>query len=220
MGDKRIGSIQQALTDLGYNSGKVDGEFGPNTKAALTALIAAGGLPASHPSVSATPPWVAEMLRRKGLHEVNDKTTLVQWLRSDGKTLGDPSKLPWCADAVQTAIALTLPGETLPASLRQNPYWAKNWADFGAPCTLQVGAVVVFSREGGGGHVGFLLGRDPSTGYLVVLGGNQKNSISIAPMNPKNLIGARWPLSYPAPGRPTLPALSATGKPLESGEMA
>lgn len=220
MGDRRLNAIQQALTDLGYDLGPVDGLFGPRTKAALLSLVASGGLPASQPSISATPPWVAELLRRKGLHEVNDKTSLMQWLRSDGRTLGDPSKLPWCGDAVETAIKLTLPGEVFPAVLQQNPYWAKNWAFFGKEVTLQQHAVGVFSRAGGGGHVAFIMGRDPATGNLVVLGGNQKNMVSFSLISPMNLIGVRWPLSYPAPQKAWLPDMKVDGKPLSSGEMA
>lgn len=219
MGDKRLSAIQQGLTDLGYDPGPVDGMFGPRTKAAMTGLIAANGLPASHPNAGAVAPWFAEMLRRKGLHEGTDNTTLMKWLRSDGRTLGDPSKLPWCGDAVETAIRLTLPGEVFPPALQDNPYWAKNWAQFGVPVPLQQYAIVVFSRNGGG-HVGFLAGRDPVSGSLIVLGGNQRNRVVFAPISPMKLIGTRWPSSYPVPKERVMPDMKADGTTLSSGDMA
>jgi len=49
-------------------------------------------------------PWMVEAKKVMGLHENRDRAVLAKWLKSDGKTLGDPSKLPWCGDFVDTAI--------------------------------------------------------------------------------------------------------------------
>src|SRR5690606_32813343 len=123
-----------------------------------------------------TPPWYSLALTKMGLIETRDNKELREFLRSDGATLGDPAKLPWCGDFVETCIAVTLPDEALPS----NPYWALNWLKFGRsiPTTqAYLGAVAVFKREGGG-HVGFVAGHDKS--YVHVLGGNQSNSVSIS----------------------------------------
>lgn len=106
-----------------------DGIAGPKTWAALAdALRSAGKPPATTvPRAAPPPPWHEELLRRNGLHEARDRTGLMAWLRSDGKTLGDPSKLPSCGDAVETYIALTSPDEPLPV----NPYLARNWFKLG-----------------------------------------------------------------------------------------
>lgn len=66
-----------------------DGDFGPKTLAASMALL---------PEVLASDelPWIREMKSVFGLHEVRDRIALKAWLVSDGKTLGDPSQLPWC----------------------------------------------------------------------------------------------------------------------------
>jgi uncharacterized protein (TIGR02594 family) len=143
------------------------------------------------------PPWYQELLRRKGLHEVRDRTGLMAWLRSDGKTLGDPAKLPWCGDAIETAMALTLPTEPLPS----NPYLARNWLKFGVPLGRPaLGAVIVFwrgSKAGTSGHVGFYAGEDAQAYH--VLGGNQSNAITIARLDKARLLGFRWPAKFPLP---------------------
>lgn len=140
------------------------------------------------------PPWFELCLRKKGLHEGRDFEELRRFLKSDGKTLGDPRKLPWCGDLVETCIALTLPKEILPG----NPYWARNWATFGRPTDASyVGAVLSFTRPGGGGHVCFSAGKEGK--YLKCAGGNQSNSISITRIAASRLIAARWPLTYPLP---------------------
>lgn len=138
-------------------------------------------------------PWLSELRTVFGLHEIRDKAQLAAWLKSDGKTLGDPSALPWCGDAAETAIARSLPDEPRPKPLAQNPYWARNWASFGMPCRPAFGAIAVFERSGGGGHVGFLVGQDRTAFH--VLGGNQGDSVSVVRIAKARLIATRWPLT-------------------------
>jgi uncharacterized protein (TIGR02594 family) len=128
-----------------------------------------------------------------GLHETRDRAVLAKWLKSDGKTLGDPSKLPWCGDFVDTAIELALPDEPRPGKLGENPYWALNWLLFGKACNPAYGAVVAFERPGGG-HVGFLVGQDEKRFY--VLGGNQGDTVSVTPIDRGRARGYRWPTTY------------------------
>lgn len=151
----------------------------------------------------AMPPWVLEGLRIKGWHERADNADLRAWLKSDGKTLGDPAVLPWCGDFAETCIRLALPGEAFPGDLGRNPYWALHWRQFGIPCDPCLGAVVSISREGGG-HVGFAVGQDATR--IFVLGGNQSNEVSVAPIEKSRFIAAswRWPSTHTGarnPGR-------------------
>ncbi len=142
------------------------------------------------------PAWFKEIERKKGLHEVHHKKTLWDWLRSDKRTLGDPSKLPWCGDAVDTAIRLTLPNEKTPA----NPYLARNWLKWGTKTKPVLGAVLVFDggkRPPPSGHVGFYAGEDAT--HYHVLGGNQSNAITVMRLAKSRLLGARWPLTAPPP---------------------
>lgn len=209
--------MQARLKDLGYYSGEIDGQAGPKTEAATSAFKAAHGFvsrPYPGPLTIATmfgegakqaavapagvPPWYAEMASHIGLHERNDNAELRAWLRSDGSTVGDPAQIPWCGDAVQTAIANTLPDEKLP----DNPYLALNWTKFGRPCPPAIGAVLVFHNGNPAsmyGHVCLLAGEDSTTYHC--LGGNQSNAVTITRILKSRLRknGMRWPLTYPLP---------------------
>jgi uncharacterized protein (TIGR02594 family) len=160
-------------------------------------------------------PWIVEGKKVWGLHEVNDNAKLKQWLRSDGKTLGDPKALPWCGDYTETAIKNSLPNEPFPGALGKNPYWARNWLHFGIQTTPVYGAVGVFSR-GKGGHVGFLVGEDTADYY--VLGGNQSDSVNIVRISKSRFLGARWPSTFKNPNRP-LQKMNASSIPRSTNEF-
>lgn len=226
--------VQAALLSLGFDPGPIDGVTGAKTRAAVKAFQKAAGIPydgiagpktwealarmLGKPAPVKPPPplWYEELLRRKGLHEVRDRSALMAWLRSDGKTLGDPARLPWCGDAIQTCLALTLPDETQPV----NPYLARNWLKFGVELkTPALGCIVVFwrgSKAGTSGHVGLYAGED-AQGYLHVLGGNQSDAITIARLDKTRLLGMRWPATYPKPTTGRV-LLSASGAPVSTDE--
>jgi len=141
------------------------------------------------PSEDLLPPWIEDVNRHIGLHEKSDNRALSKYLQSDGTTLGDPSKHPWCGDLVETAIKNTLPNEQIP----NNPYWARNWANFGVETEPRLYCLLVFTR-GNGGHVGFMVGETDK--YYIVRGGNQSNRITDSKYAKSRLIAARWPLTY------------------------
>lgn len=168
-----------------------DGIVGPKTLRALDISQAA-----VKPVPSVTIPslsWMDIALSKIGLHEVGNNKTLADFLKSDGHALGDPAKLPWCGDFVETSLRLAIPGLKVPA----NPYWALNWATWGEAVDPQYGAVLSFERAGGG-HVGFYVGEN-STSYLV-LGGNQSNTVSKAYVAKSQLRGSRMPPGYQSRG--------------------
>jgi uncharacterized protein (TIGR02594 family) len=188
--------IQQLLKDMNHDPGPIDGLWGNRTKAALESLIQWEGKPlrvASTNSKNDELPWITEGKKVFGFHEVRNNAELRKWLRSDGKTLGDPKVLPWCGDFTETAIKNALPTEPFTGRMGENPYWARNWLEFGRSCPAIYGCIGVFSR-GTGGHVGFLVGED-STDYYV-FGGNQSDSVNIVRIDKKRLLGTRWPLTY------------------------
>lgn len=220
--------IQRRLKALGYDPGPLDGVMGRKTTAAIAAFQEAEGLAIKWPGTvgpttiaalfgasggtkqpgpiapAVAIPWYDLALRKKGLHEARDYSDLSKFLKSDGKTLGDPRQLPWCGDFVETCIAVSLPGEALPV----NPYLARNWLQFGKSVKPTLGAVLVFWRgspNGASGHVGFAAGESATNYY--VLGGNQSNAVTIAPIAKSRLLGARWP-STVTPPRIHLPAAS------------
>ena len=100
-------------------------------------------------------------------------------------------------------------------SLPKHWYRARAWLDWGVPCSPVPGCVVVFNggpKRPGAGHVGFLLGRD-ERGRLMVLGGNQGNSVNVAPFDPARVLGYRWPANTAFPASTTLPLLASNGAP-------
>tara|TARA_R110002126_G_scaffold290704_4_gene448309 strand:+ start:13480 stop:14169 length:690 start_codon:yes stop_codon:yes gene_type:complete len=200
---------QQTLNVMGFDAGPNDGIFGRETSKGVTAFQKAKKLRVTgtlDPETVAVllgeefdmPPWMIEIERVRGLHEVRHRSLLMRWLASDGATLGDPAKNPWCGDAVQTPLLLTLPNEPVPT----NPYLAANWTKFGQPCTPQLGAVLVFWRgspTSWKGHVTFYIGEDAT--HYICLGGNQSNMIRYSRIAKNRLRenGCRWPLSYSGP---------------------
>ena len=207
MSSNAMKNIQRGLADLGHDPGPIDGLWGRRTESAVRSILAAGGRVAQADPL-ADLPWMIEAKRVLGRHEVRDNGWLRAWLRSDGKTLGDPAKLPWCGDFVETCIRLALPGEPFPGALGQNPYWARNWLHLGGDIAPCYGAVVVFER-GSGGHVGFAVGQDATA--LHVLGGNQSNAVTVARIAKTRLLGARWPAAFARPSAPRLPRMTVGG---------
>lgn len=213
---EEVEEVQKRLLAHGFDPGPADGIIGPRTNAAISAFKKSIGFVA-RPWVGkmtwdrlmaaptndndTLPPWVLDGLRIKGWHERTHNADLRAWLKSDGSTLGDPAVLPWCGDFVHTAIRLALAGEPFPGDLGKNPYWALNWRQFGVACDPCVGAVVSITRSGGG-HVGFAIGQDASR--IFVLGGNQGNMVSVAPIEKSRFSSAswRWPSTYSGSRKP------------------
>lgn len=232
--------LQRALQKLGLYRGQIDGDIGPKTNAAviafkrnhslrprpyvgpitLEALRAAVREPMPEKfgrDTAPEPPWLVEISKVMGLHEQSDNAELRAWLRSDGSTLGDPAVYPWCGDAAITALELTLSDEPLPDDLERNPYWARNFKDYGIKCGHVRGAVASFSR-GKGGHVGFVVGYDPVKKRFLVRGGNQSNAVTDTWIAASRLLALRWPITWPAAYQRALPLLDASGAYLSTNE--
>lgn len=214
--------IKPLQRDLGFTGADVDGVRGPKTNSALFAQADLGNLKVIKPIVSGgvtlmpdEPPWITALKVAFGWHEVHDRDKLSVWLRSDGKTLGDPSKEPWCGDATETSMKNA--GFALDPKVAANPYWARNWLFFGVSVDpIPFGAVLVFERDGGFGHVGYGIGQDSDEYY--VLGGNQSNMIGISRLAKNRLLGARMPANYNKPFR-ALPIMSAGSIPKSVNEF-
>ena len=209
-----LNALQQALLDNGYDPGLIDGIRGPKTEKAAKDWLEKKPFTAKQPIIE--PPWVTEMMEAFGLHEARDNAALRKWLRSDGKTLGDPAKLPWCGDGMDTALWLALPDEPRPGVLGENPYWALNWGVLGVKCDLCYGAIASFQRQGGG-HVGILDGQDAT--HLRVLGCNQSDSCGFTWIAKSQLKAVRWPSTFSNPNIP-LPFKKRDGTPAKSSDLA
>jgi uncharacterized protein (TIGR02594 family) len=147
------------------------------------------------------PRWLTHARQYIGVAEIpgakSDPWIKAMWLKLKGgawfwKTYGeDDSRLPWCGGfAAYCMDACQIPAPKNYAS-------ASGWLDWGVPLPqAMVGCVVVFTRNGGG-HVGFVVGKD-KLGNLLVLGGNQGDKVSIRAFPLARVAGYRWPEPGPA----------------------
>lgn len=118
--DDAIRLIQRSLDKLGLAPGAIDGQWGVWATCALKHLIAANG----RPDAIAPPgslPWITEAKTAPGRTEARDRSGLMDWLKCNGRSLGDPGKNPWCGDFVETCIRVSLPDVPLPGVLGANP---------------------------------------------------------------------------------------------------
>ena len=138
-----------------------------------------------------TPPWVETARKYIGLTEIPGKAThptIRKWL-IDLKAWWQDDETPWCGTFI--GAVMREQGIALP----KHWYRAKAWADWGTPLpTPRFGCVVVFERTGGG-HVGIVVGVDRS-GRLMVLGGNQSNSVNVAPFDRSRVLAYRAPPGF------------------------
>lgn len=114
-----------------------------------------------------------------------DNQTIVAYAHDIGLKGINDDETPWCAIFVYWVLkkcGLPYSGDAR----------ALSFLNYGlAVDKPEPGDIVVFSREGGKGHVAFFLGYSSDRNSLFVLGGNQGNSVSIATYNQSNLLGFR-----------------------------
>jgi uncharacterized protein (TIGR02594 family) len=210
-----VARIQHELARRGFDPGGIDGINGPRTRAAVRRFQSAAGLlvdgivgpqtlealfDAAPPALAAADdpaiPWFQEARRLIGVREKvgpANEPMIIDWATKAGIDYRSDD-IPWCGLFVAHCVSSTLVDEPLP----NNPLGARTWQRFGAPCAVQLGAILVFWRgreDGWLGHVGFYAGED-AAGYHV-LGGNQGNSVSITRIATNRLLGARWPATAP-----------------------
>lgn len=134
------------------------------------------------------PIWIAEARKHIGVREIpgeQHEPMILRWWKAIKRGGIKTDEVPWCAAFVGGCLeAVGI------ASSRYES--AKSYMNWGIPVKYPChGCIVVFSREGGG-HVGFVVGVDERQ-RLMVLGGNQKNMVSIAPFERIRVVGYRWP---------------------------
>ena len=152
-------------------------------------------------------PWIASARQYIGVREVpgpKNNAVIAGWL-SRLKAWWSDDETPWCGTFAATCV--TEAGLTPPKD------WYRATAWLALPVSLSrpaYGCIVVFTRQGGG-HVGFVVGKDKA-GNLMVLGGNQGDAVNIKPFAVSRAAGYRWPSAYPSAGRFNLPVLDSDGK--------
>lgn len=134
---------------------------------------------------------LTEALKRIGIKafpgKTNNSPSILSWLKRLVPTAAE-DEINWCSafahDVVTTALETQLP--QIDAS-------ARSWLKYGIPTeTPQMGDMVIFWREdpkSWKGHIGIYI-RDNGV-YVWVLGGNQSQTVSIAPYEKSKVLGYR-----------------------------
>ena len=151
------------------------------------------------------PRWLAAARALIGVREVpgpKHSSVILSWIKVLSGWFRD-DETPWCGTFVAYCIR---EAGLVPV---KNWYRARAWIGWGKPCMPCLGAIGVFSREGGG-HVGLLVGQTRDRQWLLVLGGNQGNAVSIMALSKDRLIAARWP-STGEPIGDLLPSMARAG---------
>jgi uncharacterized protein (TIGR02594 family) len=174
--------------------------------------------PPSSPASPSAPRWYGLARSLIGTREIvgaQHSPTIMGWIAGLGaKVLGitvRDDETPWCATFMAHVMA-TSGIAPPPIAVR-----AASWANWGRELIApRLGAVLVFTRQGGG-HVGIYVGERSDA--FRVLGGNQDNAVTETWIAKTRLAkgGIRWPAGELLPGGGRV-LLSNDGAPLSRNE--
>jgi uncharacterized protein (TIGR02594 family) len=147
-------------------------------------------------TLSSKIPWLETAKSEIGLKEIPGRRhnkEIMSWSKEGlPKWIADfytKDEIPWCG----LWIAHLMVENNIKVNIK-NPLSARAWNKFGVKCSPQLGAIMVFSRKGGG-HVGLYISEDSK--YYHILGGNQSNMVNVTKIAKSRFLGARWPKNYP-----------------------
>ena len=139
------------------------------------------------------PRWLTHARQYIGVAEIpglKHEPKILQWWKAIKRGGIKTDEVPWCA----AFVGALLEDVGVPSTRYES---AASYLKWGVPLQqAMVGCVVVFTRNGGG-HVGFVVGKD-KLGNLLVLGGNQGDKVSIRAFPLARVAGYRWPEPGPA----------------------
>jgi uncharacterized protein (TIGR02594 family) len=146
------------------------------------------------------PAWIAEARKLIGLREIKGSQhspEILQMWRDIKRAGIKDDETAWCAAFTGAMLER--------AGIRSSRFEsAASYLTWGVRLDGPAhGCIVVFSRPGGGGHVGFIVGLDPA-GRLLVLGGNQGNAVCVKAFDRTRVTGYRWPVDVPINSAPLL----------------
>ena len=125
----------------------------------------------------------------EGYSVLKDRNELIKMLSSGNDTKVDPNRIPWCA-AFMNAILKESGHEGT------NSLTARSFLSYGTKVANPVeGDIVIFKRGNSQelGHVAFFVGYEyiNNKKYIKALGGNQKQSVTVALYSTDRLLGIR-----------------------------
>ncbi|ECF1703339.1 TIGR02594 family protein [Salmonella enterica subsp. enterica] len=134
------------------------------------------------------PKWIVEARKNLDVKEIKGARhapEILQYWKDIQRGGIKDDETPWCAAFV---------GAMLERSGIQSSRFesAKSYLDWGNPLQEPAyGCIAVLTRSGGG-HVGFVVGRN-AAGDLMILGGNQADAVNIKAFPRSRVSGYRWP---------------------------
>lgn len=135
--------------------------------------------------------WFEQAKKYIGTKEIKGQkhnSTILRWWAAIRAPFTD-DETPWCAAFVGGVLEECGIKSSRSASARSYMKWGR-----AIPHPV-LGCIVVFWRNevnSSFGHVGFVAGVD-QRGNLMVLGGNQKDAVNMAPFSKKRVLTYRWP---------------------------
>ena len=179
-----IFAMQLGLQTLGANVGKLDGSDGPITQRALHTTWN------KHTQAGDLPKYAELAYSHLGEKEVpgaKSNPLILKWIKSVFSWGTDDGKIAWCAIFIN--VMMEQAGIT--GTGKAN---ARSFLDWGTKVTSpRRGDIVIFSRgdpNGWRGHVA-IYWDDANDGSILVLGGNQRDAVSIAKYSTNRLLGYR-----------------------------
>lgn len=142
--------------------------------------------PVELPAVVVDPKWLQIAMKELGQAEVpggGDNPRIVEY-HSVTTLKATEDSVPWCGSFTSWCLEKSGIKSTRSARARSYEDWGK---PIGEP---KRGAIVTFTRDGGG-HVGFFL--EKKDGKWMILGGNQGDKVSIGPFDVARVTSVRWP---------------------------
>lgn len=143
------------------------------------------------------PKWLLIAFSYSGLEEIPGPTSNLKIIAM-AKRLGGwiasyfkDDDIPWCALFVNNCLAESGFKGTGSLAARSFETWGVRLS------SPSLGAVLVFTRPGGGGHVGFYVGERTDGKFYRVYGGNQKNAVNETWISKERLLDIRWPREEP-----------------------
>jgi uncharacterized protein (TIGR02594 family) len=140
------------------------------------------------------PRWLDHAWGDFGVAEIagsRDNTRVVRYYADVGHPHIDNDEVAWCAAFLGACLER--------AGLRSTrSLLARSYLGWGEPVSDQhYGAIAVLSRTSDPtlGHVGFFIGQ--TTADIILLGGNQNDSVSVQAFPRSRLLALRWPLTTP-----------------------
>jgi uncharacterized protein (TIGR02594 family) len=146
---------------------------------------------------SNAPVWLKTAETCIGVKEYPGSATnplIARWAGKVSKFLGikyDGDHVPWCGLFATYCVAEN--GFVPPSIAIRASEWGKWGVALAKPSP---GAIMVFTREGGG-HVAFYVSEDAD--YYHVLGGNQGDAVSVTKIAKNRCSAIRWPAGIPLP---------------------